>query len=35
LLGEYKAVVDLTPYLTKTEAANTYALKSEIGSATY
>lgn len=35
LLGEYKAVVDLTPYLTKTEAADTYALKSEIGSATY
>lgn len=35
LLGEYKAQVDLTPYLTKSEAANLYALKSELDSAIY
>lgn len=27
-LGEYKAAIDLTPYLTKTEAASTYAPKT-------
>lgn len=35
LLGEYKASIDLTPYLTKEEASRTYALKSEIGDAAY
>lgn len=30
-LGEYKAEVDLTPYLTKEEASTTYATKTEVG----
>ena len=34
LLGEYKAAVDLTPYLTKTEAESTY-LSQEEAESTY
>lgn len=30
LLGEYKADIDLSPYLTKVEAADTYATKLEL-----
>lgn len=30
LLGEYKADIDLSPYLTKAEAADTYATKLEL-----
>lgn len=30
LLGEYKADIDLSPYLTKVEAADTYAAKLEL-----
>ena len=29
-LGEYKAEIDLTPYLTKSEASNTYATKTTV-----
>jgi len=30
LMGEYQAPIDLSPYLTKEEAKNTYILKTEL-----